>query len=204
MADSNSDMWDKRYSDPEYAYGTEPNQFLVENIGQLPQKGEVLCLAEGEGRNAVYLAQQGFHVTAVDASAPGMEKANRLAKERSVTIHTHVSDLAHFTIEPSSFDGIVSIFCHVPIELRKNLHRSVVQGLKSGGVLILEAYTPQQIALGTGGPPVAELTMNLQDLTQELSGLNILHGKELQRDVIEGKYHTGRGAVVQLVAVKPN
>lgn len=194
--------WDERYGAKEYAYGTEPNEFLASVADRLP-KGKVLCLAEGEGRNAVYLASLGYEVTAVDASPVGMEKAQRLAKERGVEISTIVSDLAHFEIEPDSWDGIVSIFCHVPPVIREPLHRKVVAGLRTGGVLVLEAYRPKQIEYGTGGPPVPELTMTLEGLRKELEGLEFEHAGELDRDVTEGLYHTGIGAVVQVIAVKP-
>lgn len=194
-------MWDERYSADEYVYGEEPNTFLAEMVHYIPG-GDVLCLAEGEGRNSVFLAQQGYRVTGVDASAVGMEKARKLAHKRDVTIDTRVCDLAQFDIQPESWDGIVSIFCHVPPALRSRLHRAVVAGLKPGGVLILEAYTPAQLALGTGGPKQAELTMTLDGLLQELEGLTFLHGKEMQRDVTEGRFHTGTGSVVQVVAKK--
>ena len=104
-------MWDERYSADEYAYGKLPNDFLVESIKKIPL-GKVLCLADGEGRNSVYLAEQGFEVTSVDSSAPGMKKADRLASERGVKINTVVSDLADFEIKAESWDAVISIFCH--------------------------------------------------------------------------------------------
>jgi SAM-dependent methyltransferase len=194
--------WDERYGAKEYAYGTKPNEFLASVADRIP-KGKVLCLAEGEGRNGVFLAGLGYEVTAVDGSSVGMKKAQQLAKARGVEINTIVSDLAHFDIEPDSWDGIVSIFCHVPPAIREPLHRKVVAGLRSGGVLVLEAYQPRQIKFGTGGPPVPELTMTLEGLRKELEGLEFQHAEELDRDVTEGLYHTGIGAVVQVIAVKP-
>lgn len=195
-------MWDERYNTTEYVYGTDPNTFLASVIDQIP-RGRTLCLAEGEGRNAAFLAEQGHDVVAVDASAVGLAKAQRLASERGVTIETVVADLADFAIAAHSWDAIVSIFAHVPPQIRKPLHSKIVQGLRSGGMLVLEAYTPEQIKLGTGGPPVPELTMNLDVLREELDGLLFQHAVELQRDVIEGRFHTGKGAVVQVVAIKP-
>lgn len=195
-------MWDERYNTSEYVYGVEPNDFLASVIAEIP-RGRTLCLAEGEGRNAVFLAEHGHDVVAVDASAVGLEKARKLAKARGVFIETQVANLADFAIEPDSWDTVVSIFAHVPPAVRKPLHRKIVQGLRPGGMLVLEAYTPDQIKLGTGGPPVAEMTMSLEDLRSEFEGLVFSHAEELQRDVIEGKYHTGRGAVVQLIAFRP-
>ena len=195
--------WDERYSEPDYVYGTEPNSYLVSVIDRIP-RGKVLCLCEGEGRNGVYLAEQGCEVTAVDASKVGLTKARKLAAERGIEIRTVVSDLAHFRIQPAAWDAIVSIFCHVPPETRAPLHRQCVEGLKPGGVLVLEAYTPRQIPKKTGGPPSAELTMHLEALRRELTGLEFIHAVEMDREVLEGKYHTGEGAVVQVLARNPH
>ena len=194
--------WDERYAENEFAYGVKPNDFLVEMARQLP-KGRVLCLCEGEGRNAVYLAEQGYRVTAVDASSVGMAKAQRLAEQRGVEIETVVADLADYAIPVDTFDGVVSIFCHVPKALRQKVHQQVLNGLKANGVLLLEAYFPKQLEYGTGGPPTAELMMDLQSLKIELQGLELLHAEEKIREVVEGKYHTGQGAVVQVIARKP-
>jgi SAM-dependent methyltransferase len=194
-------MWDQRYNEPDYAYGTEPNDFLRAMADRLPP-GRLLSLGEGEGRNAVWLAGQGFSVTAVDSSAVGLDKARRLAAERGVEIATCHADLAEFPIEPEDWDAVVSIFCHLPPALRRQVHRRVVQGLRKGGMLLLEAYTPRQLAFGTGGPPVAELTMDLLGLRNELAGLELFHAEELERDVCEGRYHTGRAAVVQVAGIK--
>ena len=195
-------MWDQRYSDPTYAYGKQPNDFLVQEFGQLVA-GKVLCLAEGEGRNAVWLAEQGMQVTAVDASAVGLEKARKLAAERAVSITTVHADLSDFAIGCEQWDSIVSIFAHLPPALRANVHQRCVQGLKPGGVLLLEAYTPRQLEFKTGGPPVADMMMDEQSLMQELQGLDILWLREKEREIHEGEYHTGMGAVVQLLARKP-
>ncbi|WP_019594236.1 bifunctional 2-polyprenyl-6-hydroxyphenol methylase/3-demethylubiquinol 3-O-methyltransferase UbiG [Thioalkalivibrio sp. ALM2T] len=195
-------MWDERYAEDDYVYGTEPNDFLRAAVANVP-RGRALCLAEGEGRNAVFLAQQGFEVLAVDSSAVGLQKAQRLAEDRGVQIETLVADLADYAIEPDSWDLIVSIFCHLPADVRHRLHTEVVAGLRPGGVFILEAYTPAQLEWGTGGPPTAELMMTREALTEELDGLEFEEAVERERDVIEGRFHTGRGAVVQVLAHKP-
>lgn len=194
-------FWDERYSEPGYAYGTDPNDFLVEMIHRIPGK-KVLSLAEGEGRNALFLARNGFAVTAVDASSIGLGKAEKLAQENGFFINTLHTDLAHLEIEAGAWDGVVSIFCHLPPEIRAALHRKVVAGLKPGGVLILEAYTPRQLEYRTGGPQDAALTMQLEDLEREFAGLEFEHALETEREVLEGKYHHGHAAVVQLVARK--
>lgn len=192
-------MWNQRYAAEHYVYGTSPNDFLAENVDRLPS-GRTLCLAEGEGRNAAFLAARGDAVTAVDASEVGLAKAERLARRRGVEIETLACDLAALRIEPGAWDLIVSIFAHVPAALRAELHRRVVAGLRPGGVFLLEAYTPAQLQYATGGPPSAELMMTLDALRDELAGLELIHAIELVRPVHEGELHFGDGAVVQVIA----
>ena len=194
-------MWDEEYSVEEYVYGKKPNEFLLEMSEKLT-KGSVLCLAEGEGRNAVHLARQGFAATAVDLSKVGLAKAEKLAQEFGVTIQTVTADLDDYVIEKGVWDSIISISCHVHQDLRRRLHRDVVAGLKEGGTFLLEAYTPKQLELQTGGPPSAEYLMELAALREELDGLEFIHGQELVRDVVEGINHTGKGSVVQVLARK--
>jgi len=194
--------WDERYHGADYVYGTEPNDFLRSRIGELPP-GRILCLAEGEGRNAVFLAEHGFTVTAVDQSSVGLAKAELLAAQRGVRIETVVADLADFAINPQSWDGIVSIFAHTPPPVRRHIHSEVVSGLKPGGILLLEAYRPEQLQYKTGGPPVADMMMSLELLRAELFGLEFDYAAETVRDINEGRLHTGQGAVVQLLAHKP-
>jgi len=193
--------WDHRYAKPGYTYGTDPNTFLTSVAHRIPS-GRVLSVGEGEGRNAVYLASLGHQVIAIDASAVGAEKTRRLAVERGVTVETVVADLTSFRIEPESWNGIISIFCHMPAALRRRVHGAVTAGLLPGGVFVLEAYTPRQLEYGTGGPPVRDLLVALSELRAELSGLDLEIAQEIERDVQEGRCHQGRSAVVQVVAVK--
>ncbi len=194
--------WDLKYSEEGFAYGTQPNDFLRQNLHQLPVGGRVLCLAEGEGRNSVFLAKQGFEVVAVDSSAVGLQKAQELARSEKVQITTIVADLAEFTVEEASYDAVISIFCHLPSPVRQFAYAQVVKGLKKDGVLLLEGYTPAQLKNNTGGPPSKELLLTLEILKNDFASLNILHAIELERDIIEGRLHTGPGAVVQLIATK--
>ena len=195
--------WDERFSQPGYFYGDEPNDFLRAMADRFTPHSRILSLAEGEGRNAVFLAGRGHHVTAVDASPPGLRKAEALAAERGVAITTIQADLATFSIEPGAWDGIVAIFCHLPPDIRGKVHRRAIAGLRAGGVFVLEAYTPAQLANDTGGPRVEELLMRLDDLRQELTGLDLVIAQEIERDVHEGRGHTGRSAVVQILGVRP-
>jgi SAM-dependent methyltransferase len=194
-------MWDARYSIEEYAYGIKPNKFLEENVNHIP-KGKVLSLAEGEGRNAVFLAKQGYSVTAVDASIVGLNKARKLAEENGVVVEFIHADLADYDLGENKWDGIVSIFCPLPSSLRKQLYKRVEAGLKRNGVFLLEAYTPDQLKHGTGGGNSADVMQSKESLRLELAGLKFRHLIELERDVIEGIYHTGIGAVVQAIALR--
>ncbi|MFA3792698.1 class I SAM-dependent methyltransferase [Aliiglaciecola sp. SL4] len=194
-------MWDERYADKDYAYGKQPNSFLAEQYRVMP-KGKILSLAEGEGRNAVFLAKQGYSVTAVDGSAVGLEKASILAAENGVEIELIHADLAEFEICEGTWDGIISIFCPLPTELRSSVYKSAVQGLKTGGVFLLEAYTPEQLQHGTGGGKSIDSMTTKESIFSDLEGLNFNYLKEVERDVIEGKYHTGKGAVIQVIATK--
>jgi SAM-dependent methyltransferase len=199
MATQDPLRWDRRYAAETYAFGTEPNDFLVE-VAPLIPAGRVLCLAEGEGRNAVWLAGQGHEVTAVDASTVGIAKAQALARARGVEIATVTADLSDYTIEPGFWAGIVAIFAHLPPALRRAVHRAAAAGLAPGGVFVLEAFTPAQTAYGTGGPSQPELLYQLVDLRNDLASLEIVLGREIEREILEGVYHTGLSAVVQVLA----
>ena len=193
--------WNERYAKPGYAYGVEPNGFLASVAERIP-KGRVLSLGEGEGRNGVHLAGLGYDVTAVDISEVGLEKARRLATEQNVAISTVVADLATYEIEPDTWEGIISIFCHLPKPLRERVHGAVASGLRPRGVFVLEAYSPRQLDFGTGGPPVRELLVSLEELQREVGTLDLLIAQETERDIVEGRCHQGHSAVVQVVGVK--
>ncbi len=195
-------MWDERYGTDEYVYGIHPNKFLVSIADQIPV-GKTLCLGEGEGRNAVYLASLGHDVVAVDSSAVGLKKARKLAQQEGVSIETVVTNLEDLDVQPDSWDAIISIFCHLPEKLRRNVHEKIKTGLRPGGMYVLEAFTPDQLKFKSGGPSSAELLYGLDDLSDEMEGLEVDHAVELEREVLEGKFHTGRGAVVQVIAYKP-
>ena len=197
----NKSFWDERYGTEEFMYGKEPNDFLRENIDSLPQ-GTVLCLADGEGRNSVFIASTGRSVWSVDLSSQGPIKTLRLAAERGVEVHAESADLANYDLGENRWDVIVSIFAHMPKDIRANLHQRVVRALKPSGVFLLEAYTPSQVGRGTGGPQDPSLTMNLGDLRKELSPLIFTTAHEIERNVAEGFGHTGMASVVQVIARK--
>lgn len=198
----NPSFWDNRYAGDDFVFGTAPNDFLRLCADRIPA-GPALCLGEGEGRNAAFLAGCGHAVTAVDQSATGLAKARRLAAHRGLTLDTVVVDLHDYAIPPGAWAAIVSIFLHLPPRLRARVYAQVATGLQPGGVLILEAYTPAQLAFGTGGPKEVELLPTLAGLREELPRLDFLLAHECERDVLEGTGHTGRSAVVQVLARRP-
>ncbi len=197
MADPR-EFWNHRYAQPGWAYGTEPNDFLREVAPRL--EGPVLCLGEGEGRNAVFLAQRGLDVTALDLSPKALEKAQRLAAERGVRLTTLEADLADFALGDAQWGAVISIWCHLPPWLRTRVHRDVVRALKPGGCFVLEAYTPAQLQFDTGGPKRLDLLVAPGELKAELGGLTFERFEVLEREVQEGDWHRGRSAVVQVLA----
>ena len=194
------EFWNKRYEDVEYAYGREPNSFLVQN--SFKDKGKVLCLAEGEGRNAVFLAKKGLEVTAVDISSEGIAKTLRLAKEENVTIDAICSDLSSYSFASEKWDVIVLIFAHFPPDLRNAIHSKLFNSLKSGGKVILEAYSKEQITHKTGGPTELVMLYSEEELRQDFKSFDNLTIQTQEREVNEGKFHHGLASVIQLVATK--
>lgn len=196
----NNEFWNAHYGENEYAYGTEPNDFLKEQT--FPSNGKILCLAEGEGRNSVYLVKQGYDVTGVDFSVAGIEKINRLAQENGVEVTTICADLAEFDCGENNWDGIVLIFAHLPEAVREKVHHQLYNALKPGGKLVLEAYRQEQLEHQTGGPKSLDLLYSKELLTTDFNLFRKLSIEEKTRDVHEGKYHFGTAAVVQVVGVK--
>ena len=164
--------------------------------------GDVLCLAEGEGRNAVFLAATGRRVASVDLTEAGVAKTRRLAAAVGVPVDAVVGDLATFDLGVDRWDGVVSVFAHMPSGVRVEVHRRVwVASLRPGGVVLLEAYTPDQIGRGTGGPASPDLMMSVEGL-KDADPLSSRHAEERQRSIVEGTLHTGIGSVVQVIARK--
>lgn len=195
-------FWNQRYAEPGFAYGTCANDFLRAQVNSLPPRCRVVCLAEGEGRNAVFLAAQGHDVLALDVSEVGLAKARELASQRGVTIRTEVCDLSLWIPEADSIDAIVSIWAHLPSPARAALHARCVAALAPGGVLLLEAYTPSQLEKNTGGPRDASLMMTAELLRLECEGLDFEILREVERMIDEGPYHRGESSVVQVLAKK--
>jgi len=193
-------MWNERYAGSEFAYGTEANSFLVQNASLL--KSPVLSLAEGEGRNAVFLASLGLDVLGVDASDVGLAKAQKLAASRGLAIRTEVADLASYEPLENHYGSVISISAHLPSHVRNKFYPLIERSLQPGGVILFEAYTKSQISRNTGGPKDPDLLMNLAELEKQFPNCEAILGQEIEREVIEGKFHTGLASVVQFIARK--
>ncbi|GAA3899209.1 class I SAM-dependent methyltransferase [Halomonas cibimaris] len=201
---STTDFWDTRFAGAEYAYGEQPNQFLQQALGELSPEvaGRALCLAEGEGRNAAFLAELGYAVTAMDQSRVGLEKAQQLAAKRQVTLTTQQADLNDYVPPAESFDVVTMIWVHTPEAVRQKSYAIVKRGLKRGGYFILEGYLPAQATRDTGGPSNPDVMFTLQELQANFADFRFVVGRELTRNVEEGVYHTGVSDVLQVLAVR--
>jgi len=197
------DFWNSRYAEPGYAYGTEPNAFLVSQKKYFKPGGKALAVADGEGRNGVWLAQQGLDVLSVDVSEVGLRKTQQLAADRGVAIRTEKADLTAWQWPEQQFDVVAAVFIHFPPEVRARMHRRMFEALKPDGVLILEAFTPAQLHYKSGGPPVLEMLYTADMLRIDFAGGEILLIEELVTELAEGKHHHGSAAVVRLVFRRP-
>ena len=196
------DLWDERFAQEDYAYGFEPNDFLRESVSHLNPGGKVLCLAEGEGRNAVFLASAGFTVTAVDFSQAGKDKALKLAEKHRVTIQYELADLNDYDMGQDRWDGIVCIFSHTPLPIRKHLLDNIPDALRPGGVFIAEGYNKGQLAYSTGGPKDEDQMFSLEEFQTTFANFDRLHAGNVVRSIIEGQFHTGTASVTQFIARK--
>jgi len=193
-------MWNERYAGNEFAYGTEPNSFLVQNASLLTSP--VLSLAEGEGRNAVFLASLGLDVLGVDSSDVGLAKAQKLASSRGLAIRTEVADLASYEPPENHYGSVISISAHLPTHARNRLYPLIARSLKPGGVIVLESYAKSQLSRNSGGPKDPDLLMDVTELEQQFPNCEPIVAQEIEREIIEGKFHTGLASVVQFIARK--
>ncbi len=196
-------IWNERYSGEEYHFGTEPNAFLVSQAARLKSGMSCLAVADGEGRNGVWLAEQGLNVLSVDNSPVAVEKARALAEMRGVKIDVELVDLAEWDWGSERFDIVAGIFIQfadplVRIGQFANLRRC----LKPGGLLLLQGYTPRQLEYRTGGPSQAENLYTESLLREAFSDMEILHLAEHDSDIQEGAGHSGMSALIDLVARK--
>ena len=196
-----NDFWNERYAQEGYAYGKAPNVFLQSQLGFI-SKGTLLFPAEGEGRNAVYAAEQGYETHAFDLSIAGQEKALALANERQVTLHYAVGPLETLGYQEASFDGLVLIYAHFPAAVRKAYHQQLVSYVKEGGTVIFEAFSEAQLHYTSGGPKEVAMLFTEAAVREEFPSLNFTYLDTVVVDLDEGPYHQGKGSVVRFVGVK--
>ena len=195
--------WDQRFAAPGYRFGTAPNRFLESQKHRFAKGQRALAVADGEGRNGVWLARQGLDVTSVDISPVGQAKARALAKEAGVTMEIIEADLATWPWPVAAYDAVVAIFMQfAPPPLRAKVFAAMQAALKPGGLLILEGYRPKQLDYGTGGPPQAENMYTRALLESAFAGMEILHLTEYDAEIEEGSGHKGMSALIDMVAKK--
>lgn len=196
--------WDERYGVPDYVFGTEPNGFLRSQEARVRGHGKALCVADGEGRNGVWLAGLGLEVTAIDSSAVGQEKARALAAERGVVLETVLVDVEDYRWPENGFDLVVGIFIQFcGPAARARMFEGMKRALSPGGTLILEGYRPEQLAYGTGGPSEIENLYTEALLRDAFGDLDIVSLDSRDAVMDEGIRHQGMSALIELVAVKP-
>ena len=200
---SEFERWQNRFAVPDYVFGTEPNVFLAAQKHLLPKRGRVLAVADGEGRNGVWLAEQGLDVLSIDFSPAAQAKARALAQTRGVKLATEIADIANYGWPDATFDVVVDIFTQFfgPIE-RAAKFAGIRKSLKPGGLLLLQGYRPEQIAYGTGGPKIAENMYTRALLEQEFATFKGIRIEEADVEMHEGSAHGGMSAVIDLVGWK--
>lgn len=198
---SASQFWDERYRHCDFLYSSEANQFLRENCGILTEKGHILVPGDGDGRNGIALAKQGFRVTAFDYSAVAVEKANRLAQGMDIGYHSHVQDANDFRAIAAGFDGAVWIFLHLPTSLRQKLLGEIVHSLKPGGSLILQVFAKEQLGRDSGGPKDLDLLCSGEDFVSLFSEFQKVSVEKDEVELNEGPLHRGRAVVYNVKAI---
>ena len=200
---SEFERWETRFAAPDYLFGTEPNAFLAANKAILPGSGRALAVADGEGRNGVWLAEQGLDVLSIDFSPTAQAKAQALARARNVRLTTELTDVTQWSWPTEAFDVIAVIFTQFanPAE-RERMFIGIHRALKPGGVLLVEGYTPKQLQYGTGGPSTAA-NMYTRELLQDAFGdFTNVTITEYEAELTEGARHTGMSALIDLVGTK--
>ena len=197
-------FWDERYDRADYVFGEAPNAFLAANAQRLKGYRTALAVADGEGRNGVFLAEQGLEVLSIDASPVGLVKADALARKRGVRLTTHCLDIGGYDWPEAGFDVVAAIFVQfAPPAMRAAMFAGMVRTLTPGGLLLLQGYRPEQLAHGTGGPSQLENFYTEALLREQFAGLEIVSLESYDTQLTEGSAHAGMSAVIDLVARKP-
>lgn len=195
--------WNQRFQTQDFIFGTAPNEWLSEHAGVWRSGQRVLCVADGEGRNSVWLAQRGLQVDAYDIAEVGVAKARRLAAQQGVSVNYAVADCDSYDYGEARYDGVAAIFVQfADPAMRARLFAHIERCLKPGGTLVLYGYTPKQLEYKTGGPPFASHLYTEAMLREAFAGFEILALREYEAELTEGSQHKGRSALIGLVARK--
>lgn len=202
--DDAAQVWDERFDTPDFVFGTEPNAYLAKQVHRLAPGQRALAVADGEGRNSVWMARQGLEVDAFDISAVGAAKARQLARDAGVEVNYSVCDCSAWRWDEAAYDVVAAIFVQfADPALRAQLFTGMKAALRPGGILILQGYTPKQLEYKTGGPGVLENLYTEPLLRSAFSSLEIIELEEYEAELGEGKRHAGRSALIGMVARKP-
>lgn len=206
MNDIWKERWNERYREEQYAYGKLPNHFLKEQVEKLPI-GKILFPAEGEGRNAVFAAKLGWQVSAFDISVEGQKKAIQLAEFNQVQLDYHVGDIIQMEFKPSQFDAIALIYAHFPAEIKSHYHKTLSTYLRTGGIIILEAFSKNNlkyVALNPniGGPKDIDTLCSIEEIKHDFPNYEIIQLEEKEIELQEGVYHNGVGSAIRFVGRK--
>lgn len=199
-------MWDERYRIEDYAYGTTPNEYLRENLSKLAC-GNILFPAEGEGRNAVFAATQGWNVSAFDISVEGQRKAYQLANKNNVTIDYHVGNITDLPFTMNQFDAVALIYAHFPPNERAQIHARLQTLLRNGGILLFEGFSKnhleyRKINENVGGPKDIDFLFSIEELQYDFSDFEFISLEEKVIQLNEGLFHNGIGSVIRCMAYK--
>ena len=196
-----NNFWDQRYSIADYAYGEQPNQFVKEQLDEI-KPGKILFPAEGEGRNAVFAAKQGWNVSAFDMSTEGRKKAIKLSNKHNVMIDYAIGSYENIVYPENSFDCLVLVFAHMPGSVREIYHQKLSTFLKPGGQIILEGFSKEQLNHSSGGPKNYDMLFSEKELENDFAHFSELKISKTETNLNEGLFHKGTASVVRLVGVK--
>ncbi len=197
----NKEFWNQRYSEEESVYGLTPNEYFKQQLDKL-KPGKLLLPCEGEGRNGIYAALTGWEVSAFDQSDVAKEKALKQAASLGLTIQYELNDVLNYPYSSNHLDAVAIIYSHQPELQRRAFHHHCIQSLKSGGTLILEGFSKQQLHYQSGGPRDITMLYSIEELLQDFSALHISELIEIKVVLNEGPYHQGEASVIRLLAVK--
>ena len=200
------DFWNERYSDAEFAYGENANNFLKEQLAKLPT-GRILFPADGEGRNSVFAATKDWKVSAFDISEAGKKKALQLAKKNNIVIDYQVGEINDLNYKPEQFDAIALIYAHFPGNIKSNCHKEIDKHLRKGGAIIFEAFSKNHLNYNSqnpsvGGPKDLDTLFSIEEIKADFSNYEIIELSETEVELNEGKFHIGLGSVIRFVGRK--